>query len=140
MRAGFRGLSWLHEVRARLWTVTGHAGLDLPSRQRALHAVHEASVLACEVVDDTVPPATGRHAGDDDRHCTIEAVATRSYLRAEIVLPPGAGLGVARRAQDSLRFVRLFSDDAAWSPGPGPSRLTVVVRAEPLVEALVASR
>ena len=108
------------------------AGLDQPSRWRGLHAVHEATVLACEVVDDAVPAVAGRHASRADRLCTIDAVATASGLRASIDLPAGVDVDPTRGGGDALRFVRLFSDDVAWSFGPGQRRLTVVVRSEAL--------
>lgn len=130
MRASFDGLAWLHQIRERVRAVTELAGLDRLARERSVHAVHEASVLACQVVDDAVAERAAGHGGRDDLMCRIDASVTETSLRAVILLPHRTHLRPARRGEDSLRFVRVFSDEACWSGGPGHRGLLVVVHAE----------
>lgn len=112
LRADFRDLADLRDLRVRVAAVTADAGLAGETADAAVLAVHEAAVMACAMRGDT--------AAD----CTVEIRTVDRTMFTEVTAP---GVSVpAPPDDDPLAVLRLLSRTASVEGADSEQRIRVL--------------
>lgn len=129
LQARFAELAHLRLLRPRIASTAAVAGFDESEQERAVLAVHEASVVACRLMQGAVLQGSVGEPARDRGTCELVASAGPQRMVAEIHLPRAVGFPSAMLDDDPLRWVRTFSDETSWSGTSRTRRLRVVIHA-----------